>query len=487
MRRTGIAPVLVAVVAASIAWSAEARAQDLDAERFKPAVTHDGFITQEGSAVRPEDDRWELDVSLSYARNPLVAVTAGNEVATSLVDGRMTIDIGGSVTIVGPLALGLELPVYLAQTGDVDPSFGGLGDLRIVPKVEILDDREAVGLGLLVEVRAPTHTGDFSGGERTPVVWPKLVLDHRFAPSGLRFGLNLGVLAREGTVLANVNAASEFTYGGGLAYRFGGVDDGPVELGAELFGGVGLVEQDEEELPLETDIYLKIYPSASWQIFFGPGFGVVGGYGEPLVRGFAGIRFTPTSHDADGDGVSDADDKCPDVKEDRDGDRDGDGCPEEDLDSDVDGIPDSEDDCPGQKETINGFQDEDGCPDTGDPRVIYEDGEVKILDNVEFETGSAVIQPKSHSLLDQVALTVKANPDIKRVRIEGHTDSTGPHDVNMRLSKERAEAVRRHLINRGISPDRLTAEGFGPDKPLMKGDSPEARAKNRRVQFFAED
>src|SRR5262249_12224069 len=137
--------------------------------------------------------------------------------------------------------------------------------------------------------------------------------------------------------------------------------------------------------------------------------------------------------------------------------------------------------------TINGFQDEDGCPDTGDPRVIYEEGEVKVLDNVQFETGSAKIKPESYSLLDQVALTIKANPDIKKVHIEGHTDETGSHDLNMRLSKQRAEAVKTYLSNKGVSAKRLDVEGYGPDRPLVKGTDPASRAKNRRVEFKVED
>ena len=95
---------------------------------------------------------------------------------------------------------------------------------------------------------------------------------------------------------------------------------------------------------------------------------------------------------------TDEDDECRDVPEDRDGDRDRDGCPEEEADDDRDGIPNSEDDCPNAKETINGFQDEDGCPDPGDRRVIYEDGEVKVLDNVKFRSGSAELDRPAHAL-----------------------------------------------------------------------------------------
>jgi OmpA-OmpF porin, OOP family len=66
------------------------------------------------------------------------------------------------------------------------------------------------------------------------------------------------------------------------------------------------------------------------------------------------------------------------------------------------------------------------------------------------------------------------------------TDDTGPRAVHIPLSKQRAEAVRRHLVQIGVNPQRLFAEGYGPDKPLVSGNSEEARTKNRRMEFVVE-
>ncbi len=338
-------------------------------------------------------------------------------------------------------------------------------------------------MALATELRAPTNTGDFSGGDGLEFV-PKAILDHRFL-SGIRFGLNFGAALRQTATFGNVEAGSELAYAAALGYRFGGIN-GKTEIGVELNGGVGLSQSDKEELPLEAFLYARHNPSDEWEIIGGPGIGVIAGYGVPTWRVFVGVRFTPTTHDRDHDGISDDEDQCPDLAEDRDGDQDLDGCPEEDTDSDRDGVPDRDDDCPEAKETINGVDDDDGCPDTGDPRVIYEDGQFKILDSVHFETGKADIKEDSHSLLDQVALMIKANPDVK-VRVEGHTDDTGPKAVNRRLSRARAQSVRRYLMRKGVSGSRLRAVGYGPDKPLVEGTSDDARAKNRRVEFVVED
>ena len=455
----------------------------VDAERFKPAVTHDGWVTSEGSDVRPTADPFEFGFLINYGYRPLVITDANGNYARSVVSGRLGMDLQGSVTLFEPLAVGLDLPFFLFQSGYYNPSSAGLGKLRVVPKVRLLDDRRGVGLALLGEMRLPTHTGDYSGNPGFEFV-PKVALDHRFG-NGIRLGINLGVAIRESSNYFNINTGSEFAYGAAIGYRFGG-NSGKTEIGLDLNGGLGLIRSNRVQHPLEIFGFLRQALSDEWELFGGPGAGIVPGYGVPVVRFFAGIRFAPTSHDRDHDGISDDQDACPDIAEDRDADQDWDGCPEEELDSDHDGVPDSKDLCPNAKETINGIADDDGCPDTGDPRVIYEDGKFTVLEAIHFETGRADIKPDSHALLDQVTLMIKANPDVK-IKVTGHTDDTGPHDLNVRLSQDRATSVRNYLVQHGVAPQRVRAVGYGPDKPLIKGTTDDARAKNRRVEFVVDD
>jgi outer membrane protein OmpA-like peptidoglycan-associated protein len=467
--------------------SATARAQ-VDAQRLKPAATHDGWVGAEGSAVRHPDDRWQLGLFAGYAHQPLVAVAGNGELQSRFVAWRLGFDALLSASLTRRLALGVALPLFV-QEATANAGSGsagtGIGDLRLVPKWEIFSDlQDGIGLGLLAEVRLPTHSGDFSGGQDGFEVIPKLALDHRY-PSGVRIGFNLGVALRQRASFLNVDAGSELAYAAALGYRLGGLG-GRTEIGAELTGGVGLGQTDAEELPLELLGFVRHALSPEWELIGGPGVGIIEGYGVPSFRAFLGVRFSPTSHDRDADGISDREDECPRDAEDRDGIEDADGCPEEDPDLDHDGVADIFDECPDARETINGIDDEDGCPDSGDPRVIYGDGHFTVLDTIRFERGSAQLTPSSHSLLDQVALTLKANPEIEHMRIEGHTDDTGPRALNMQLSEERAHSVRRHLIGKGVSPGRLRVRSYGPDRPMESGSDAEARAKNRRVEFVLE-
>lgn len=113
--------------------------------------------------------------------------------------------------------------------------------------------------------------------------------------------------------------------------------------------------------------------------------------------------------------------------------------------------------------------------------------EIVIKQQVQFQSGSAVILPESFGLLTEVADTFIRHPEIKVVEIQGHTDNVGPADYNKQLSEQRAEAVKAWLEKHGVMGSRMTAHGYGPDKPLVPNVTAGNRARNRRVQFIITD
>ncbi|WP_425334827.1 OmpA family protein [Myxococcus stipitatus] len=193
------------------------------------------------------------------------------------------------------------------------------------------------------------------------------------------------------------------------------------------------------------------------------------------------MKLMPAPVDTDGDGLIDTEDRCPNEPEDVDGFEDADGCP--DPDNDRDGVLDTVDACPLEAETINGVKDEDGCPDKGKSSVRLEGSRIVILDKVYFATGKDVILPKSYGLLAQVSSILKANPQMERVRIEGHTDDQGSDASNLDLSQRRAANVRVFLVKAGIAPERLEAVGYGETKPVDTNTTAQGRENNRRVEF----
>ncbi len=107
--------------------------------------------------------------------------------------------------------------------------------------------------------------------------------------------------------------------------------------------------------------------------------------------------------------------------------------------------------------------------------------EIVIKGTVHFGTNNAEIKPDGEQLLDEVVDVLVKNPQIRKVRVEGHTDNRGAPEKNMALSKARAAAVMAYLVKQGIDPARLESEGYGATQPLVPNLTPANRARNRRV------
>jgi OmpA-OmpF porin, OOP family len=179
--------------------------------------------------------------------------------------------------------------------------------------------------------------------------------------------------------------------------------------------------------------------------------------------------------DRDGDGIIDDKDACPDTPGVASTDPDKNGCP---PDSDGDGIIDPEDACPDKPGPKDADPAKNGCP-----KVIITDKEVLILQKVEFDFDKATIKSVSNPLLDEVAKTLNAHPELVKIEVQGHTDNKGHRFYNKALSQRRAEAVVEALTQRKVDKARLTAKGFGQEKPIASNATDVGRATNRRVQF----
>ncbi|MCX7957644.1 MAG: OmpA family protein, partial [Deltaproteobacteria bacterium] len=119
--------------------------------------------------------------------------------------------------------------------------------------------------------------------------------------------------------------------------------------------------------------------------------------------------------------------------------------------------------------------------------IVVEQNKITLKKKIQFALNSAKIDKNSTIILDMVADVINANPKIKKVRIEGHTDDIGSREKNIKLSQDRANAVRDYLIKVGIRAEILEAKGYGPDKPLVPNTSKQNRETNRRVEFVIEE
>lgn len=157
-------------------------------------------------------------------------------------------------------------------------------------------------------------------------------------------------------------------------------------------------------------------------------------------------------------------------------------------DSDGDGVADKLDKCPNTP--AGTVVDGSGCPikipaPVVTEKVIVTEADRKVvrdaISNLEFDLGKATIRSKSYATLNRVAaLLVEKNFSLK---LAGHTDNTGSRELNMRLSKERAESVKAYLVSQGANASRIEATGYGPDQPIATNKTAAGRQQNRRVEF----
>src|SRR5437870_2848665 len=217
--------------------------------------------------------------------------------------------------------------------------------------------------------------------------------------------------------------------------------------------------------------------------FYTPNTGFAGGDWAGHVVGSLGLSvFTRSgpAPDQDHDGVPDRRDACPDTPVGAT--VDARGCP---TDSDRDGVYDGLDQCPGTP--AGAPVNPSACPGTrvdaaGCPILFTPERTPVILRGVIFEIGKSALKPESFTVLDIVAQSLNANPDI-RIEIAGYTDNTGSSATNLRLSQARADAVRAYLGSKGVAPSRMVAKGYGAANPIAANTTAAGRAQNRRVEL----
>jgi outer membrane protein OmpA-like peptidoglycan-associated protein len=274
----------------------------------------------------------------------------------------------------------------------------------------------------------------------------------------------------------NVDIASHLQHFVGLSFKFGGKDtdgDGiydkddacPEVAGLKEFQGCpdtdadGIADKDDSCPEVAGPKELNGCPDTD-------GDGIADKDDAcPEVAGPAAMNGCP---DTDGDGVADNLDKCVDVK----GPAENAGCPWPDTDGD--GVADKDDKCVDVKGTVAN----NGCPEVSEDAIKKLNAYAK---TILFNSGKSSFQKQTFPVLQSIAAILKEYPTSK-FSIEGHTDSSGSDAANLKLSKDRAAAVKNYLIENGIATDRLTSEGFGESKPIDSNKTAKGKANNRRVE-----
>lgn len=501
------------------------RATSFDAQTFKPAFDAGYYMTLHG-ARSLRRNQWNAGLYLDYSRDPLVLTQAGVRVGSVLTD-LLAGHIYGGYGILDWLSVGLGANVSLyetlnnATTGTATHP-ARFGDTRLNFKFRALDPMQyPVGLAVIPYIDFPTGSGSNLAGNNSFAGGATIAAETKRLYNRFSIGLNLGYYSRDNVILTGGTRVDDmFTYGVGL-----NVMAMPwMEIITELRGATVTADffQNAIESPLEVSGAFRFLfgKDRRMNVTIGGGGGATAGVGSPRFRVVGGFAYTPpvVIKERLGDAslteafeIYELVDKCPiDVGGYKVG-RDDPRCtevyelqdlaekcppresfnPEKDdtrclkvyllreKDSDHDGVPDFKDRCP----TQSGSSSEGGCPSSALVIISPEEGKI-LTQAIHFDFGEATIRPESTPILEALTGAIHAQPSIKKLSIEGHTDDFGSAEANQQLSWARARAVYHFLVDHGINPQRLEYRGRGEAYPVGDNRTELGRAKNRRVDFL---
>lgn len=491
---------------------------DRDGDEIKSIIRHQLFVHVGGSLVLW--DRLRLGVNL-----PILAYQQGSgatvqgvrfnaEDGAALGDLRLAADVRLLGEYRSPISLAAGVAVF-APTGDQD-HFAGDGKVRLLPRLLLAGDVGnlvyAAKLGVLYRANDSGFNGSAQGTEAVVAA----AIGYRTTNGKLVVGPELfgsSVITDSDAFFSKRATPFELLFGAHYKvsddWRLGaGVGPGLTRgFGAPQFRGLLSLEwapEPKEPLALppappkdrDNDGILDNDDACPDE----PGVQ----NDDPKKNG------CPAPGDRDQDGILDPDDACPGEPGIASEDPKKNGCPR--PDSDKDGVFDDEDTCvhePGVRTddpTTNGcpppkdsdkdtiFDPEDACPQTPGPRdedpkkngcpaARVEQGQIKILERVEFENNSAKLRPASEKILQAVLGVMNEHPEFTKLSVEGHTDNRGGDNHNLDLSRRRAASVMKWLTDHGIAKGRLSSKGLGMTTPIDTNDTDVGRQNNRRVEF----
>ena len=448
-----------------------------------------------------------------YSRNPLVLVSPSQD-ARAVVEEQLWLRAAASFAWRHRWLVALEVPVLLRQRGGAQPFAGlaiaseamALGDPRLLLRGRVLGPADGFALGVGVRGSLPLATEVYAGAQG-PQLGAFVSAGHQAPASDSAF--SLGFDWREAQTLPGIlptrlGSTVQLALGGGAALDGARTTRLGPELAVTSVVGNGASPLDPRSTVGQLLLHLQHRISGGpfeLHAAFGPTLGRAPGAAD--YRAIVSFAFSPQEPvpppDSDGDRVPDHSDMCPSLAGEQSEDPLMHGCPSVPSDADGDGIPDTLDACPRTPGEPSIERRRHGCPpappelNPPEPaaapepapkaKVEIKTEQITIYEQVQFETGTAVLRPESVDLLEQIAELFRQRPDIESCEIAGHTDETGTRELNRQLSQARARTVMDFLVAHGVDAKRLSARGYGDTRPEADNATEAGRARNRRVEF----
>jgi OOP family OmpA-OmpF porin len=518
MRRAALWSLVTATLAVSTPAFGQARS-GFALPHFAPSERGSEWFASESLDMRGHM-RPAIGLVVDWAHDPLVLVNADDTLRATLVEDQVVAHAGASLTLFDRLRVGIDVPVALHASGDAFVTSGTTlrspnGDVRLGGDVRLFGTSGGMFTAAAgAQVFLPTGTREAFMSDGTVRVQPRLLVAGTLGAFAYAAKLGFEYRPAEGTFAhTGLGSTALFSAAAGVRLMHGALIVGP-----EAFGTTVVSSTEGPFQPRNTPLEVLLgahYTANVVRVGLAGGPGLTHGYGAPAFRAIASIEWAPrfdapappaaaappsdrcatapasdpVCHpDADGDGIPDAEDACPLVRGPRTSVLATNGCAEKpvvapvvEVDSDSDGLPDARDACPNAAGKTSSDPQTSGCP-----VAFVTTGRIRVNGDVAFRAGSAVLEASSSVVLEAVKTVVLEHPELRRIRVEGHTDNDGSVAQNQALSEARAAAVATWLVTHGVEPSRISSTGLGSSKPLVSNDDDEGRRHNRRVEFHIE-
>ena len=428
---------IMAVAVVFAAGSAWAKPHNADVVNFNPATDGGKYITQHQSFTLPQ---WSFNAGayFDYAYEPLEYANAAGVRRGGIVDDLIMANVQAAIGWTDWWTMGVNMPIALYEVfynyqnlaaPTKEKMYGKMGDLRVEMKFRLLNiERYHVGLALVPFIYMPTGKSSTFLGNGMWSPGGTLVFDADIK-NRVFLTLNVGYRNYKETRydLFNTNAVIDDTInlGGGINVR---INDSWAIIG-EVYSEsvIKAFFKNQLQNPSEFTVSGRFTPQSvakGLAVTLGGGRGITTGIGSPEFRVLLGVNYRRIHEPAP--------------------------------------------------------------PPPVEVEAVVEE-KIVITQKIHFEFDRAVIRPISYPIVDDVAYLLQRNPQIRQIRVEGHTDWIGPDAYNQKLSERRAYAVRDYLISKGIEPDRLIAVGYGETRPIADNNTVKGRARNRRTEFVVMD
>ena len=418
-------------------------------DRFEPAERGSQHFVVDSLDLRSRSAA--AGATFDYAYKPLVVYDATGAERYALVRHQAIAHLGGAVVIAGRLRLALDAPLALYQDGEsavvdgvtLSPSTApAFGDVRLAADVRVAGEHgQPFSLALGVRGWLPTGLRSQFTSDGSARVAPQVLAAGAIDVLVWAARVALVYRSRDDDYAGRALGSELFAaVGVGMRTRDGRLVVGPeLALASAFTGGAKLFGARETPAEWLVGAHYDVVPNLRAGAGIGGGLGH--GFGAPVLRGLASLEWVTSA---------------PSVAK---------GPSGEEL------------------EPRTPWEGGEGLVAVDRPLAVVTEHEIRIEEQLRFATDSAELLGGSDAVLSAVKRVLDEHQEIRRLRIEGHTDAVGDAAYNVDLSARRAASVEAWLVGHGIAKERLASAGLGSKEPLDTNETESGRAKNRRVVF----